>query len=152
MRNVRNILIASLAIVIGGIGATAANADTSVYNKYTNTHIYNGYTETNVDAHVASESKTITESNSLKVEAIADLGDVNVANVSVTGSIDGDVKFKADAHSSNRQPVDPVATVYVTEVNQVDITTTSEIADITTFSSNKFSGTEYTHEVGNRFN
>ena len=68
----RNILTAALTAGLVVAGAAAANANTSVYNKYTNTHQYNGYSETTVDAHVSSESTTITESTSVKVEAIAE--------------------------------------------------------------------------------
>lgn len=148
----RNILTAALTagVVVLGFAATA-NADTATYNKYTNTHIYDGYTETNVDAHVYSESNVVTTATSVKVEAIADLGDRNVANVEVSGTIGGDIDFSADAHSSNRRPVDPVATVYFSEVTQVDTTFSTETADIDTFTSNRFSGNERTHEVGTKF-
>ena len=147
----RNLTAAFVALLTVAATAGAASADTSAFNKYTTTNQYNGYSETNVDAHVSTESKTITESSTLKVESIADLGDTNVANVKVTGSIDGDVKFSATSHSSNNRPVDPVATVYVTEVNQLNVSTTSESADISTFSSFEFDSTTYEHEVGNRF-
>lgn len=144
----RNILTAALTAGFVVLGAAAANADTATYNKYTNTHIYDGYTETNVNAHVNSQSVQKTVENSTKIESIADLGTTNIANVNVSGTIGGDIKFSADAHSSNRQPIDPVATVYVSNINQTTFTKTNEVADINTFSSNKFSGTEYTHTVG----
>lgn len=149
MRNIFTTLT-TVALLLAGTSAAFAGG-TSTYNKYTTVNTHGGYTETTVDAEVVSESLTTTESTSLKVESIADLGDVNVANVSVSGSIDGNVNFKATSHSSNNRPVDPVATVYVTEVTSFDTTSVSETADISTFSSNKFSGTEFTHEVGNNW-
>jgi len=146
---VSGIVLGSIALALS---ATGASADTSTYNKYTNTNTYGGYTETTVDAHVNSKSVQRTVENSIKVEAIADLGDTNIANVNVSGTIGGDINFNASSHSSNRRPVDPVATVYVSEVNQVTLTKTNEIADIDTFSSNRFNGTTYEHEVGTRNN
>lgn len=75
-----------------------------------------------------------------------DLGDVNVASVKYDGT-----KFTASADSRNGRPVDPVATIYVSTVNQNSVKTTTETADINTVSSYDFSSTNYTHEVGNRF-
>ena len=146
---VSGIVLGSVAL---GLSATSAWADTSTYNKYTNTNIYGGYTETTVDASVNSTSVQRTLETSTKIEAIADLGDTNIANVSVSGTVGGDINFKANAHSSNNRPVDPVATVYVSNVEQTTVTRTTELADIDTFSSNRFSGNTYEHEVGTRNN
>ena len=141
----RNLLtIAALTLVSFGF-AGAAQADTSTYNRYTNTHQYDGYTETTVDAHVSSATKEITNSTSTKVEAIADLGDVNVTNVSYKNG-----EFSANASSRNGRPVDPISTIYVSETSQRTVSFTNETADIDTFSSNRFSGNVREHEVGTR--
>lgn len=72
-----------------------------------------------------------------------DLGDVNITNVNYDG---GD--FSATSYSSNQQPIDPVSTIYVSEVSQYDYTRKTESVDVNTFSSNSFSGDSFQHTVG----
>jgi len=140
-------LAASAAVAGMGLNATEATANNSVFNRYENRNIYNGSSHTEVNSKVDSISKTITDSTSIKVEAVADLGDTNVANVNFDGT-----NFKANAHSSNRRPVDPQAVIYYTEVNQQDINTTREWTNVSILEKYNFSGNEREHEVGNRFN
>jgi predicted membrane-bound mannosyltransferase len=143
----RNLTIA-LATIVGSLGlATSAFAgETSSYNSYTNTHQYNGYSQTNVDAHVSSYEVQNATSTTTKVEAIADLGDVNVASVKFK-----DGKFEASADSRNGRPVDPVATIYVSTATVNSTKTTTENADIDTFSKYEFNSNNFTHEVGSKF-
>jgi hypothetical protein len=138
----RNILTVALTAGFVVLGAAAANADTSVYNKYSNTVITNGYTETDVDAHIYSESTTVTDSLSIKAESYG--GTTNVSSVTVT-----DHGYQAGSYSANTNPTDPVA--IVTVVDQHDTTFSSETVKVDTFSSNNFSGTVYEHEAGNRY-
>jgi hypothetical protein len=143
----RNLTIALLTVV--GTFAVAGNAfagETSAYNSYTTTHQYNGHSVTNVDASVNSHEVQTTLSSTTKVEAVADLGDINVASVRYDGK-----NFSASADSRNGRPVDPVATIYVSTVNQNSVKTITESADIDTTSSYDFSSTNFTHEVGNKF-
>jgi len=138
---IRNIVIGGLTAVVAAVSlAGAANADTSVYNRYENRHIYNGSSETNVQSTINSVSKTKTISESTKVEAIADLGDVNVANVSYRNG-----EFSANAHSSNLRPVDPQAAIYVTNVKQIDFNTTRELTNVNQTTKYNFSGTDREH-------
>lgn len=142
----RNLQIA-LATIVSTLAMTgAAFADTSAYNKYTTTHTYGGYSETNVDAQIDSYETVTTNSSTTKVEAIADLGDRNFATVNYVNG-----QFSANATSSNNQPIDPVATIYVSTVNQNSVKSIDESATIDTFSKYNFSGTSFEHEVGNRF-
>ena len=145
MRNFTTLVSVALLSIFGFAGVASAGG-TSTYNKYTNTVITGGTTQTSVDATRASQSITATDSTSIKVEAIADLGDSNFATVNFDGT-----NFTANATSSNNRPVDPVATIYFSEVNSHNLTKVTESADIHTFSSNKFHGTEYTHEVGTTY-
>jgi hypothetical protein len=124
----------------------AAFADTSAYNKYTTTNTYGGYSETNVDAQIDSHETVTTNSTTTKVEAIADKGDLNFASVNYNHG-----QFSANATSSNGRPIDPVATIYVSTVNQNSVKSVDETATIDTFNSYQFSGTSFEHEVGNRF-
>lgn len=143
----RNLTVAFLTVAATLTAATGAIAgETSTFNRYSTTHQYNGHSVTNVDATVNTESLTKTISNSTKVEAVADKGDINRASVTFKGG-----EFSASATSSNGRPVDPVAAIYTTDVTQVEISKTSETADITTKSSYDFSGTTFEHEVGSRF-
>ncbi len=142
----RNLQI-MLAAIVGSLSlGSAAFADTSAYNKYTTTHTYGGYSETNVDAEVNSFETVVTDSSTTKVEAIADLGDRNFATVNYDGT-----KFTANATSSNNEPIDPVATIYVSTVNQSSTKTIEESATIDTFSKYNFSATTFEHEVGNKY-
>jgi len=65
------------AIVLTGIAATlafagVANADTSAYNRYETEHRYNGHSSTDIVVDIESVSKTVTESTTAKIEAIAE--------------------------------------------------------------------------------
>jgi hypothetical protein len=143
MRNLQIVL----ATIISTLAMTgAAFADTSAYNKYTTTNTYGGYSETNVDAQIDSHETVTTNSTTTKVEAIADLGTSNFATVNYNHG-----QFSANATSSNNAPVDPVATIYVSTVNQNSVKSVDESATIDTFNSYQFSGTSFEHEVGNRF-
>jgi hypothetical protein len=73
MRNLTVALFAGLGVIASATGAFAG--ETSVFNKYSHTNTYDGYTETNVDAHIYSETNTITDSLSIKSESYG--GDVN---------------------------------------------------------------------------
>lgn len=144
----RNLTIA-LATIVGtfGLGVSGAFAgETSAYNSYTTTNRYNGVSTTEVDAHVSSFETQTTLSETTKVEAVSDLGDVNVSSVKYVNG-----QFSASADSRNGRPVDPVATIYVSTVSQNSVKTISETADIDTFSSFQFSETNFTHEVGNKY-
>ena len=143
MRNLQ-IVLATIVSTLAMTGA--AFADTSAYNKYTTTNTYNGYSETNVDAQIDSHETVTTNSTTTKVEAIADLGSSNFATVNYSHG-----QFSANATSSNNQPIDPVATIYVSTVNQNSVKTVDESATIDTLSKFNFSGTSFEHEVGNRF-
>lgn len=144
MRNLQ-IVLATIVSTLAMTGAAFAG-ETSTFNRYETTNTYGGYSQTNVDAHVSSNEVETTYSNSTKVEAVADKGDVNFASVSYNHG-----QFSANATSSNGRPVDPVAAIYTTNVSQTSVKTTNETADIDTFSKYNFSGTTFEHSVGNRF-
>lgn len=138
----RNLTIALASIVGSFAFAGSAFADTSAYNKYTTTNTYGGYSETNVDAQIDSHETVTTNSTTTKVEAIADKGDVNFATVNYNHG-----QFSANATSSNGRPIDPVATIYVSTVNQNSVKSVDETATIDTLNKFSFSGTSFEHEV-----
>lgn len=149
MRNLR-VILTGLILTLGMAGT--ATADTSTFNRYSTTNQYGGYTETTVHGRLNSTSVQTTVENSTKIESVSDLGDTNISNVNVSGTIGGDINFKANAHSSNNRPEDPVATVYVSDIESTTLTRTHENLNIKSFSSNKFSGRVFEHEVGTRNN
>lgn len=132
--------IAVTAVVLVG-GAGAAHADTYVENATSVRKIYGGYTSTTAKITGHKVTKQWTDSISAKAEA--DKGDFNTANVNL--SFDGGFKVKANAHSSNQRPVDPVA--IVTATSQKEYSYEVENYDINQYSRNYFSGTDFTHSV-----
>lgn len=70
----RNLTIV-LATIVGSLalGMSGASAgETSAYNSYTTTNQYNGHSSTTVDANVSSYEVETTNSQTTKVEAIAE--------------------------------------------------------------------------------
>lgn len=143
MRNL-NIAIAAIAGVLSFGGA--ASADTSAYNSYTTTVQYGGHSTTEIEAELNSHEVVTTNSSTTKVEAVADKGTLNIAAVEYK-----DGKFTANSFSSNGAPIDPVATIYVSTVDQNSVKNITESATINTKSGFNFSSVNFTHEVGNRF-
>ena len=145
MKNI--VKVAGLGVVGVALSAGAASADTSVYNRYETTHTFNGYTSTDVSGHINTQTNTTINSTSIKLEAIADLGDVNRTSISFKGKDN----FSAHASSSNNAPTDPISTVYYTEINEMTTVSETQNLDIVTFSENNFKSTSFTHSVGNTF-
>ena len=134
----RKFLSAIVTLILLSVFGAPAFAGTEAFNSYKHTNEY-GTRETTINIQQDNYTHSVIDSQSIKMEA--DLGDVNIVNI----SFDGD-QFTGTAHSSNQRPVDPV--VYGTYTSERTVSTSSEWVDVNTVESVTFDSSDYTHTVG----